>query len=88
VVRPADEPVQRPLVPPDRHRPAQWRGLVATTVEEARELGELAADTDADQLTFELIAFLETANAMSLLHDDAQSYERARTAIRTRLVAR
>lgn len=65
----------------------EWRGLVARTVEDARQLGELAAGTDADQLAFELIAFLETANAASLLHGDAVAYERGRTAIRTRLAA-
>ncbi|MFC7529766.1 TetR/AcrR family transcriptional regulator [Actinoplanes sp. GCM10030250] len=65
----------------------EWRGLVARTIEDARQLGELAGDTDADQLAFELIAFLETANATSLLHDDAGPYERGRTAIRTRLTA-
>jgi len=63
----------------------EWRRLVAGTVADAHRLGELAAGADADQLAFELIAFLETANAMSLLHDDAEPYERARTAIRTRL---
>jgi len=65
----------------------EWRRLVARTIEDARQLGELAVGTDADQLAFELIAFMETANAMSLLHDDAGSYERGRTAIRTRLDA-
>lgn len=66
----------------------EWRRLVARTVEEARQTGELAPGTDADQLAFELIAFLETANAMSLLHDDDDTpYERAGTAIRTRLAA-
>jgi AcrR family transcriptional regulator len=63
----------------------QWRSLVARTVEDARQLGELAAGTDAGQLAFELIAVMETANAMSLLHDDAEPYERARAAIRARV---
>jgi AcrR family transcriptional regulator len=65
----------------------QWRSLVARAVEDARQLGELAADTDADQLAFELIAFMELANATSLLHDDPVAYERGRAAIRTRLDA-
>ncbi|MEJ3746150.1 TetR/AcrR family transcriptional regulator [Actinomycetes bacterium KLBMP 9797] len=65
----------------------EWRGLVARTIDDARQLGELAADTDADQLAFELIAFLETANATSLLHDDVDAYRRGRTAIHTRLAA-
>jgi hypothetical protein len=65
----------------------EWRGLVARTVDDARQLGELAGDTHADQLAFELIAFMETANASSLLYDEAESFDRGRTAIRTRLAA-
>ncbi|MEV0150716.1 MULTISPECIES: hypothetical protein [unclassified Nonomuraea] len=38
----------------------------------------------AGQLAFELVVLLETANAVSLLHDDPNA-ERARTAIRGRL---
>ncbi|NUW31962.1 TetR/AcrR family transcriptional regulator [Nonomuraea sp. SMC257] len=64
-----------------------WSRFVARTVDDARQLGELAADTDPGQLAFELIAFMETANAVSLLHDDPNAYERARTAIRGRLDA-
>ncbi|MGW4966748.1 TetR/AcrR family transcriptional regulator [Nonomuraea sp. NPDC004186] len=59
-----------------------WIRFVTRTVDDARQLGELADDTDADQLAFELIAFMENANAVSLLHDDPNAYERARTAIR------
>ncbi|GAA3606105.1 TetR/AcrR family transcriptional regulator [Nonomuraea rosea] len=62
-----------------------WAAFVARAIDDARQLGELADDTDADQLAFELIAFLEAANVTSLLHDDANAYERARTAIRKRL---
>ncbi|MEH1125369.1 TetR/AcrR family transcriptional regulator [Micromonospora sp. CPCC 206061] len=62
-----------------------WTRLMARTIEDARQLGELPGDTDADQLAFELIAFLETANAISLLHDDPSAYERARTAVRKHL---
>ncbi|MFJ6670266.1 TetR/AcrR family transcriptional regulator [Actinosynnema sp. NPDC091369] len=40
---------------------------------------------DPDQLAFELIAFLEMANARSVLHDDPHAYERARVAVRARL---
>lgn len=64
-----------------------WSRLVARTIDDARQLGELADDTDADQLAFELIAFLETANATSLLHDDPVAYERGRTAVRKHLDA-
>jgi AcrR family transcriptional regulator len=65
---------------------SEWRRLVARTIEDARQLGELAAGTDADQLAFELMAFMEMANAMSLLHGD-DSYERGAAAIRARLDA-
>jgi AcrR family transcriptional regulator len=59
----------------------EWNGLVASAVGDARRLGELTEDTEPDQLAFELIAFMETANAVSLLHDDPVAYQRARTAI-------
>ncbi|MDX3106416.1 TetR/AcrR family transcriptional regulator [Nonomuraea angiospora] len=62
-----------------------WIRFVTRTVEDARQLGELAGDTDADQLAFELISFMENANVVSLLHDDPNAYERARTAIRNHL---
>ena len=65
----------------------EWRGLVARAIDDARQLGELTGDADADQLAFELIAFMETANATSLLHDDTEAYQRGRTAIQTRLDA-
>jgi hypothetical protein len=64
-----------------------WRRLVTRTITDARQVGHLAEDTDADQLAFELIAFLETANATSLLHDDPNAYQRGRTAIRKHLDA-
>ena len=54
----------------------QWQQLVAGTVAEA---GELTGDPD--QLAFELISYLETANAMAILHDDPAPYARARAAI-------
>ncbi len=37
------------------------------------------------QLVFELTAFLDAANADSVLRDDAASYARAAMAVRTRL---
>jgi hypothetical protein len=65
----------------------EWSRLIGRTVDDARGLGELTGDTDPDQLAFELIAFLETANAVSLLHGDSLAYRRARTAIQRRLRA-
>ncbi|MEU3456158.1 TetR/AcrR family transcriptional regulator [Micromonospora sp. NPDC006766] len=62
-----------------------WRRLVARTIEDARQLGQLIEGTDADQLAFELIAFMEAANSVSLLHDEAGAYQRARAAIQARM---
>jgi len=64
-----------------------WIGLFVTTIEGAQALGELAADVDPRQLTFELDAFLLAANTDALLYDDPAAYERARTAMRNRLRA-
>lgn len=57
-----------------------WTALVERTIAEAAE-----PDVDAAQLAFELIAFLEMANAQSVLHDNPAAYDRARAAVRTRL---
>lgn len=65
-----------------------WNQLVRGLVERAAERGELTADTDPDQLAFELIALMETANAMSLLHGDDTPYRRAHLGIRDRLLGR
>ncbi|WP_424643207.1 TetR/AcrR family transcriptional regulator [Embleya sp. AB8] len=64
-----------------------WRALLVTEAEAAKAAGEAIEDLDAAQLVFELIAFLETANGISMLHDDQSAYTRATTAIRTRLLA-
>jgi AcrR family transcriptional regulator len=55
---------------------ARWYGLVRDTAAEVPGLD------DPDQVAFELIAFLELANARSVLHDDPRAYERARAAVR------
>lgn len=65
----------------------EWEGYVAGVVEEARLVGELRAGLDARQLAFELVAFLEMANAQSALHGDDSGYERASAAIAARLRA-
>lgn len=62
-----------------------WVTFVEETLEEARVRGELAADTDISQLAFELIAFMELANAESVLHDNAPGYTKATRAILGRL---
>ncbi|MCT2592581.1 TetR/AcrR family transcriptional regulator [Streptomyces sp. N2-109] len=63
----------------------EWIAYIEQTIEEAREAGEVGPDTEVAQLAFEILAFLETANADSVLHDDPASYGRARAAIRSRL---
>ena len=57
----------------------EWNAYVRETVAAIPEIG------DPDQLAFELIAFLEMANAQSVLHDDPHAYDRARAAVRDRL---
>jgi hypothetical protein len=59
-----------------------WQRAVLELLEAARAAGELRADTDVEQLCFELISFLEYANALSVLHDDPAPYERARRSLR------
>jgi AcrR family transcriptional regulator len=66
---------------------AEWLGLIAQTIEEARELGEIGSDTVPEQLAFELDAFLESANLRSLLGSGQEVYDQARVSIRARLEA-
>lgn len=63
-----------------------WRQLITDQLQAACAAGELSQDADVEQLCFELHAFLEYANAMSLLHDDEAPYERARRAVRQRVL--
>ncbi len=62
-----------------------WMAYVEERVAEARTAGELTPGTDPAQLTFELVALLETANAHSLLNGDPTPYDRARSGIAARL---
>lgn len=62
-----------------------WAELVARTVREAVEAGDLGRDTDAEQLAFEIVALLEMANARSVLLDDPTAYDRARAGLLARL---
>jgi AcrR family transcriptional regulator len=63
----------------------EWLVLVARTVTEARDQGELRADVDPQQLAYELDAYLDSANLRSLLTGDLRVYELARTAVDARL---
>jgi hypothetical protein len=60
---------------------------VERTIAEARDAGELHADLDVPQLAFELVALMETANGIAVLHDEETAYRRARTGIAARLRA-
>ncbi|MFE2291407.1 TetR/AcrR family transcriptional regulator [Streptomyces sp. NPDC059452] len=64
-----------------------WVTFVEETIEEARATGELAGDTDVRQLAFEVIAFLELANAESVLQNNSLGYAKATRAIQARLRA-
>ncbi|MFD4629303.1 TetR/AcrR family transcriptional regulator [Streptomyces sp. NPDC058284] len=64
-----------------------WTAQVERCLGEARDTGELRADTDVAQLAFELVALMETANAHSVLHGAPDAYRRAGTGITTRLRA-
>ena len=65
----------------------EWLALLATTVDEARELGEMRADVDSRQLAYELDAYLDSANMRSLLDGDLAVYDVARAAVDARLEA-
>lgn len=65
----------------------RWTRYFTQVVEDARAAGELAARTDVDRLAFEVIAFLETANSLSVLHHDDSVYRTAGASILDRLRA-
>ncbi|MBX5441153.1 MAG: TetR/AcrR family transcriptional regulator [Solirubrobacteraceae bacterium] len=69
-----------------REKAAWWAWLVGT-IERARDAGELEPTVDAEQLAFELDAFVGAANADALLDDDPVAFDRARAAMRARLRA-
>ncbi|MFE6163810.1 TetR/AcrR family transcriptional regulator [Streptomyces sp. NPDC056486] len=69
------------------HADRDWNGRVKDCIAEALDTGELRPDTDIPQLAFEFIAFMETANAQSVLHDEPDAYRRAGVAITARLRA-
>ncbi len=62
-----------------------WFSYLEQTAREAQLAGELAPDADVPQLVFELVAFLEMANAESVLHDDFTCYDKAAKAVLNRL---
>ncbi len=62
-------------------RMTRWHEFLAEAVTRSVATGELAADTDATQVAFEISALLDAANDASLLFDTPAPYARARTAI-------
>ena len=65
-----------------------WMSQVEGTITGACAVGELRTGTDVAQLAFELVALMETANVISVLHGDTETaYRRARTAVAARLRA-
>lgn len=64
-----------------------WAQLLHATAERARDAGELASDTDVEQLTFRLTTLLAGANLTFVLHDDATLMDRARAAVESLLAS-
>ncbi|MGH1565240.1 TetR/AcrR family transcriptional regulator [Mumia sp. DW29H23] len=65
----------------------EWLELIEQSLGEAQTLGELDRTQPLDQLAFELNAFLDGANLDSLLGRGDTAYDKARRAIRDRLVS-
>ena len=63
----------------------EWMRTLERLVGEGQERGEIADETDAAQLAFELNALLLGANASFVLHGDVGALERARRGIGDRL---
>ena len=59
----------------------EWHEVVRRVIQRAIDVGELDTSTDAAQLTFEVTAMLDGANAASRLYDSAEPYARARAAL-------
>jgi AcrR family transcriptional regulator len=60
----------------------EWLDLIAQTLADARDAGEIRADTVPEHLAFELDSYLESANIGSLLGDSEQAYALARRSVR------
>lgn len=64
-----------------------WTGLLRAVAARARQIGELPAHTDPDQLAFQLASLLAGANLTYVLHDDPALLARARQAVRALLAS-
>jgi AcrR family transcriptional regulator len=65
----------------------QWRDLLGQEANAAVDRGELPADTDPQQLAFELGVILAGTNIVSVLHDELAVIDRARSAVTSRLAS-
>jgi AcrR family transcriptional regulator len=61
-----------------------WGTLLVATVRQAKEIGEVAAEVDPQQMAFELMSFQSLANTASLLGEQDIFY-RARTTVARRI---
>ena len=62
-----------------------WRMGIREHIHAARDLGELPADEDLDQLEFDILAFHSLAHAMFRMEGDGRVIDRAKRAVRLRL---
>ncbi len=62
-----------------------WKKVLVEEIELAQSRGELAVESDAGQLAFELHAFVQEANWAFQLFQDPEALTQARRAIRSRL---
>ena len=65
----------------------EWVNLLARNCDEAVSRSELAAGAEVSALTFQLNAYLTTANWLSVSLDDPQAYASARDSIGAQLIA-
>ena len=65
----------------------QWRDLLGREARAAADKGQLAVDTEPEQLAFELGVILAGTNIVSVLHDDTSAIARGRAAVLSRLTS-
>jgi AcrR family transcriptional regulator len=63
----------------------RWMAAIIHHIRVAEKRGQLKADTDPEQLAFELDAVGSLANSLWQLENDEKAFGRAQTAIRTRV---
>lgn len=61
-----------------------WANLLAETIRQAKEIGEMPAEVDPQQMAFELMSFQSLANTASLL-GERDSFIRARKTVARRI---